>query len=224
MNSAAVMPSKVLYVTERSPWGQLGYKAVAAAFDSVTPVFWSHDGPKPDLTAWEGDWIVAFKADLILSGDTLARAKKGAINFHPSPPRYRGLGGYWWALHNGDKVFGVTVHHMDERIDHGAIIKTDHFRILPKQTETGLKERAAIRSLILLNKTLAIIQSGKPLAPSGEQWGLHLYTSKELAQAKKQARATQTLKTIHDEIASIGGEKPETRRAGRRIQSGLALS
>src|SRR6185312_6782050 len=91
-----ITPSEILYVTERSPWGKLGYEAVAKVFPSVTPVYWSSGMPKPDLSGWHGDWIIAFKADLILLQQTLDRATKGAINFHPSPPEYRGLGGYWW--------------------------------------------------------------------------------------------------------------------------------
>jgi methionyl-tRNA formyltransferase len=127
-----IKPSKILYVTEVSEWGQRGLEAVEQAFgnSSVEAVYWSPGMPKPDLTGWQGDWIIAFKADLILPLSVLKRASKGAINFHPSPPIYRGLGGYWWALHNGDESFGVTVHHMDEEIDHGQIVETVCFPIL----------------------------------------------------------------------------------------------
>jgi len=182
------VPSEVLYVTERSAWGQLGYETVSNAFRSVFPVFWSPGMPKPDLSGWQGDWIISFKSDLILSRDILERAKKGAINFHPSPPKYRGIGGYWWALHNGDDAFGVTCHHMNERIDHGEIIKTESFPIWPGETVESLKHRAALNSLALLNKTLDAILSGKPLVPCGAKWEPHLYTSQELALAQSAHR------------------------------------
>jgi len=175
----------VLYVTECSPWGKIGYEKAAKAFRSVQPVFWSPGMPKPDLSGWQGDWIISFKSDLILSRDILDRAKKGAINFHPSPPKYRGLGGYWWALHNGDDVFGVTCHHMNERIDHGAIIATKSLPIFSGETVESLKHRAAIYSLELLNETLNDIISEKPLVPCGAKWEQHLYTSKELALAQR---------------------------------------
>jgi methionyl-tRNA formyltransferase len=179
-----ITPSEVLYVAERSAWGELGYETVAAAFGSVTPVLWSPGEPKPDLSNWHGDWIISFKSDLILPRAILERAKKGAINFHPSPPKYRGVGGYWWALHNGDDAFGVTCHNMNERIDHGEIITTESFPIWSGETVESLKHRAAIHSLALLNATLNDILAGKTLAPSGVQWEQHLYTSKELAQAQ----------------------------------------
>jgi len=177
----------VLYISECSAWGEDGYKTVSSAFHSALPIFWSPDMPKPDIDDWQGDWIISFKSDLVLPRSILERAKKGAINFHPCPPQYRGLGGYWWALHNGDDVFGVTCHHMDECIDHGDIIRTESFPIWQGETVESLKHRAALYSLGLLNSTLNDIMAGKPLLSSGEKWGQHLYTQKELTIAQAQA-------------------------------------
>lgn len=180
----------ILYITESSIWGHRGYKMVAAAFGSVLPIYWSPGMPKPDLSGWRGNWIISFKSDLVLPRALLERAKKGAINFHPCPPKYRGIGGYWWALHNGDNTFGVTCHHMNERIDHGDIIKTESFPILPKETVEGLKHKAALHSLNLLNETLKDIIEEKPLTPCGMKWAPHLYTYKELALAQAQSAFT----------------------------------
>ena len=224
--SKAIAPSDVLFVTEASPWGKLGFDVVEAALPSVTPVFWSPGMTKPDLSGWRGKWILSFKADLILSRSTLERAKEGALNFHPSPPKYRGLGGYWWALHNGDKSFGVTAHHMDEQIDHGEIIKTDSFAILPRETVESLKERAAIHSLRLLRATVEDIQSGRPFAPCGAKWEPHLYTSKELAQAQSAQAATArralaALEVVHGGIIGLSDEKAGTPQTDRTAKLAL---
>jgi methionyl-tRNA formyltransferase len=204
----------VLYITECSPWGQMGYEKVASAFRSVRPIFWSPGMPKPDLSDWEGDLIISFKSDLILSREILSRAKKEALNFHPSPPKYRGLGGYWWALHNGDDVFGVTCHHMNERIDHGDIIATDSFSILPGETVESLKHRAAIHSLALLDNMLDDILNEKSLAPCGVVWEPHLYTSKELALAQSTSAAKDSLSNSPPFIKS-----PDARRALEALES-----
>lgn len=209
-----VMPSQVLFITEASPWGKLGCESVATAFRSVQPVYWSHGMPKPDLSGWQGDWIISFKSDLILSRDILGRAKKGAINFHPSPPKYRGLGGYWWALHNGDNVFGVTCHHMDERVDHGEIIMTESFSICPGETVESLKHKAAIHSLALLNETLGNIVSEKPLVPCGAKWERHLYTSKELALAQSAYTTNKYNNTTQSLINSL-----DTKRALEALEA-----
>jgi phosphoribosylglycinamide formyltransferase 1 len=200
-----VPPSDVLFITEASPWGKLGYQTTATAFASPQPLYWSPGMPKPDLSAWHGDWIICFKADLILARTTLDRAKRGAINFHPSPPKYRGLGGYWWALNNGDQVFGVTVHHMDKKIDHGDIIKTNAFPIWPGDTAESLKHRAAIHALMLLNETLDAIVSGRPLVPNGAEWERHLYTAKELEQAQhtQMERSLAAVQATRKETAGL---------------------
>lgn len=224
--STEIIPSEVLYVTECSHWGEIGYETVATAFRSVTPVFWSPGTPKPDLNGWHGDWIISFKSDLILSRTTIESAKKGALNFHPSPPKYRGVGGYWWALHNNDEVYGVTCHHMDERIDHGAIIKTESFPIWPLETVESLKHRTALHSLGLLNKTLDDILNGKRLTTCGVKWEQHLYTYKELAAAQKAlasndaryAPAFDALKAITQEDSFATEEQGRVAAAqGRRV-------
>ena len=73
-------------------------------FAETEIVFWNYGDPPPEdqLARWEGDWILSMKNDLVLSDEILRKARKGAINFHPAPPHYRGLGGYFYAIHNGD--------------------------------------------------------------------------------------------------------------------------
>ncbi len=211
-------PSDVLFVTECSPWGKIGYDAVSAAFPSVRPVYWSPGTPKPDLSDWYGDWVICFKADLILPRATLERAKKGAINFHPSPPKYRGIGGYWWALHNEDDIFGVTCHHMDERIDHGPIIATESFPVWAGDTVESLKHRAALYSLALLNETLNRILEGKPLMPCDVQWKQHLYTYQELAAAQRvpaMNSALNALKAVAKQDFGVTLEQDQKRIATR---------
>lgn len=175
----------ILYISEDSAWGKMGYKAAASVFDDITPIYWSPETPKPDLDDWRGDWIISFKSDLILPLSVIERAEKGAINFHPCPPKYRGIGGYWWAINNGDDSFGVTCHHMNERIDHGDIIKTTEFPIWHEDTVETLRNKAAAASLSLLEEIMQDITADRPLKPSGEQWGRHLYTQKELEEAQE---------------------------------------
>lgn len=213
--------AKVLYITERSAWGERGYEAVSAVFRSVQPVFWSRgDTPKPDLSGWRGDWIISFKSDLVLPCAILKHAEKGAINFHPSPPKYRGVGGYWWALHNGDDVFGATCHHMDQDIDHGTIISTKSFLIREGETVESLRHKAAVHSFALLNETLDTILSGKPLTSCGAKWDEHLYTYRELARAQGAQQLGRTLASL------VGDEPPVTDTEAHRpiLEPGMNLA
>jgi phosphoribosylglycinamide formyltransferase-1 len=59
----------------------------------------------------------------ILDGSFIARFRDRIINVHPSLlPAFPGLAAVQQALDYGVKVFGVTVHFVDEGVDTGAII------------------------------------------------------------------------------------------------------
>ena len=76
-------------------------------------------------------WFEAEKVELVvlagymrlLSPDFLAGFAQGVINVHPSLlPAFPGMRAIEQALEYGVKVFGVTVHFVDEGVDTGAII------------------------------------------------------------------------------------------------------
>jgi phosphoribosylglycinamide formyltransferase-1 len=88
----------------------------------------------PDRVARDGaiaEWLEAQGVDLvvlagymaILDGAFIARFRDRIINVHPSLlPAFPALAAVQQALDYGVKVFGVTVHFVDEGVDTGAII------------------------------------------------------------------------------------------------------
>jgi len=77
------------------------------------------------------DWLAARGVQLVvlagymelLSGEFLARFPRAVINVHPSLlPAFPGLRAIEQALAYGVKVFGVTVHFVDEGVDSGPVI------------------------------------------------------------------------------------------------------
>jgi phosphoribosylglycinamide formyltransferase-1 len=84
-----------------------------------------------DRDAAIADWLEAQGVELvvlagymaILDGAFIARFRDRVINVHPSLlPAFPGLAAVEQALDYGVKVFGVTVHFVDEGVDTGAII------------------------------------------------------------------------------------------------------
>jgi phosphoribosylglycinamide formyltransferase-1 len=78
-----------------------------------------------------GDWLVAQGVELVvlagymqlLSSAFLARFPAHVINVHPALlPAFPGLDAVAQALSYGVKVFGVTVHFVDEGVDTGPVI------------------------------------------------------------------------------------------------------
>jgi len=71
---------------------------------------------KPDLL------VLAFVTQFVPK-DMIELATYGGINYHPSLlPKYRGGSAIAWALINGEKETGVTIHCIDEGVDTGDIV------------------------------------------------------------------------------------------------------
>jgi phosphoribosylglycinamide formyltransferase-1 len=80
----------------------------------------------------------------LLSAAFLGRFPERVINVHPALlPAFAGIGSVEQALDYGVKVFGVTVHFVDEGVDTGPII-LQRALDLPAATEAG-EVRAALR-------------------------------------------------------------------------------
>ncbi|MFF1480623.1 formyltransferase family protein [Streptomyces sp. NPDC058301] len=172
----------LLLVTDRSAWGELVGRFARTAGAAVSHVLWEHGDPVTQdlLGGWEGDWIVAFKADYVLSGDDLKRARRGAVNFHPGPPDIRGVGMYEVALARSADTFGVTCHHMVERVDAGPIIEVERFPVAPRATTDALREEAAARAYLLCLRLLPLVLEGADLPVSTERWRGPLHTWAQL--------------------------------------------
>lgn len=167
----------VLFIGDNSRWSELAAAHLENAYDDVTAILWDYGAPAPrDVDAWSGDRIFCFKADLVLRPQTLARAALSAINFHPAPPEYRGIGGYDYAVDAKETSFGVTCHHMVAKIDAGPIISVERFPVSPGETVSGLKDRAAAHCLLSFYNIVHRIRLGLDLPVSTETWGPTLYT------------------------------------------------
>lgn len=184
---ATVTAKEILFIGDCSYWSTVANAFTLTTFSNVETVFWS-DGmaPRRNLSEWTGDWILSFKSDLVLPKAVIERARCGAINVHPAPPEYRGIGGYYYSAIEGDRRFGVTAHHMDERIDHGQIIMTRYFDLLPSDDEHSIREKAAVYCLTLFHDLLSLLAKGEPLPVSEEEWGERMYTKRELKEYLKQ--------------------------------------
>ena len=76
------------------------------------------------------DFIFSFYYRNMLGKELLAIPKKGAINLHGSLlPKYRGRCPINWAVLNGEKEAGVTLHYMTEKPDAGDILAQEKFPI-----------------------------------------------------------------------------------------------
>ena len=63
------------------------------------------------------------------------------LNVHPSPlPRYRGRHPLQWALINGERQFGITIHRLTDDFDAGAILWQEQISVTPGWSAVELRE------------------------------------------------------------------------------------
>lgn len=78
----------------------------------------------------------------ILSPEAVRRFRHRIINIHPSLlPSFKGAHAVAQALAHGVKVTGVTVHFVDEEVDHGPIIAQRPVEVRPGDDEESLHGR-----------------------------------------------------------------------------------
>ena len=75
----------------------------------------------------------------LLPPEVLAIPRRGVVNTHPSLlPRHRGPYPFAWAVREGDRELGMTVHLMDERFDTGPVLAQAARPMPAEQTLDGL--------------------------------------------------------------------------------------
>jgi phosphoribosylglycinamide formyltransferase-1 len=94
------------------------------------------------VAAHDVDIVVLAGFMRILSGAFLARWPDRVVNVHPSLlPAFRGADAVGDALAAGATVTGVTVHLVDELVDHGPVIAQEAVDVLPGDTRETLHAR-----------------------------------------------------------------------------------
>lgn len=88
------------------------------------------------------DLIVAAHTHAFVMPEALARARIGAIGYHPSLlPRHRGIAAVEWTVLAGDPIAGGSVYHLDAGWDDGAIAAQDWCFVLKGESARELWER-----------------------------------------------------------------------------------
>lgn len=133
-----------------------------------------------ELHSCRPEYIISFVSPWIIPGTLLNSARTAAINFHPGSPEYPGIGCYNFALYEGSTKYGVTVHHMKEKVDAGDIIMTSYFDISPLESVETLKLKSMNHLLYCFEKILSYISQDVPLPVSDETWKRKPFTRKEM--------------------------------------------
>jgi phosphoribosylglycinamide formyltransferase-1 len=98
----------------------------------------------------------------ILTKEAVDRFPNRILNIHPALiPSFPGAHGVRDALVHGVKVTGVTVHFVDEQVDHGPIIAQTPVRVLAGDTEESLHARIQIEEHKLFPEVVKAFAKGR---------------------------------------------------------------
>ena len=108
----------------------------------VTVIWSSKKNEKlPENIGLKFDYILCYRSYFILPKFLIECPKFYSINFHPGSPEYPGSGGINFALYHSNKIFGATVHIMDEKVDSGKILSFKNFPIFTDDNLYTLLDR-----------------------------------------------------------------------------------
>ncbi len=143
--------------------------------DPNTPTFTS------ELIKLKPDLYLAVGYPIILKKEILSVPDLLAVNFHASLlPDYRGKHPVFWALRNGEKWSGLTVHVMDRGIDSGDIIYQIKIRTRQDDTVAALYRRIMDKSRNLVGKLIADADQGCiPRQPQPKNTGSYYSSTTE---------------------------------------------
>ncbi|MBZ5876644.1 methionyl-tRNA formyltransferase [Chromohalobacter israelensis] len=105
------------------------------------------------------DVLVSMSFNQIIKKNLIKASSQGFINCHAGAlPFYRGRNPINWALINGEKKVGVTVHYVDEGIDTGDIIIQDFIEVASDDDYGSLLKKGFLQCADSLSKALLEIQ------------------------------------------------------------------
>ena len=130
------------------------------------PIFQPPTLRQPDhvaqLRALAPDLIIVAAYGLILPRDVLTIPPRGCVNTHASLlPRHRGAAPIVAAILAGDAETGITLMHMDEGLDTGAILAQRAIPIADDDTTSTLTPKLATLAAELMLETLPRILAGE---------------------------------------------------------------
>jgi len=102
----------------------------------------------------------------VLSPAFVKQYRNRILNIHPSLlPAFKGAHAVGEALASGADFTGVTVHFVDEKVDHGPIILQSKIKIRGQDTAASLEKRIHLLEHKLYPQAIKLLISGKIKSP-----------------------------------------------------------
>lgn len=174
------------------------------------------------VAGYQADLIVCYGFPWKLPPAVLRATNLGAINVHTSMlPKYRGPIPVNWAIRNGDKEIGVSIHWMESEFDSGGVLAQEAGITLGDDVvPQPLWEEVDRRIERLLPRALSLAVAGSPGSPQEE--GSATYAG-WMEPEFSQIDWSTAREVIHNQVRAIrfgssGKSGPLATVAGRRLR------
>ena len=115
------------------------------------------------LEGVEPDYLFSIANLSILPDALIAKARRGAINFHDGPlPDYAGMYTPVWALLNGKQEYGVSFHEISGGVDEGDVMAQRRFEIQEGETSFTLNAKNFEAGIDAFAELVEQLESGNP--------------------------------------------------------------
>lgn len=188
------------------------------------------------IAAARPELMVVVAYGQIIPRSVLDIPPRGVVNVHASLlPAHRGAAPVAHAILAGDRVTGVTIMRMDEKLDHGPVLSMREVQIAPHESGLELGDRLAHLGAELLVETLARLDELQPqeqeheratLAPKLSREDGELDWDRPAAEIDRAVRAFQpwpgvTLPFRDQRVKVLRGRPvPGAARPGELLESG----
>ena len=163
---AAGVDVKLVVTHQDNPAEKIWFASVRQlCVDNDIPVITPADPNTPEacaqVEAQGADFLFSLYYRHMLKAPLLQSARRGAYNLHGSLlPKYRGRVPVNWAVINGERETGATLHQMNVKPDNGAIVDQFAVPILPDDSAHDVFAKVAVAAELCLHRTLPLLLAG----------------------------------------------------------------
>jgi methionyl-tRNA formyltransferase len=146
---------------ENAWFADVGATAAEYAIPVLRPANTAQAGIERTLAQLRPDFIFSFYYRSLLGEGVLSCARRAALNMHGSLlPKYRGRAPVNWAILNGERETGATLHHMVAQADAGDIVDQQAVPILCDDTARDVMDKVTTAAEIVLARSLPGLAAG----------------------------------------------------------------
>lgn len=115
-------------------------------------------------------FLISFSTSVIIPSEYITISEQVSVNIHAASPNYPGRDPHHYAVYDGAKYYGATLHYMTSKVDAGDIIDVELFDFDNSVKPYELMQMADEAAWKLIQKLFKSISSNSELPISEYHW------------------------------------------------------